>query len=73
MNTEDRIRIVKKSLINSVCGLLQDVVLMITSNSWGYSGDPNELKRRFIGSVSNYVDIADELMQLRIKQSKEDN
>lgn len=71
-NTEDRIQIVKKSLIDSMCGLLEDVVLLTTSNSFGYSGDPDELKCRFIGSVSNCVDSIDELMKLRIKQSREE-
>lgn len=71
-NTEDRIQIVKKSLIDSMCGLLEDVILLTTSNSYGFSDDPDELKRRFIGSVSNCVDSIDELMKLRIKQSREE-
>lgn len=72
MSTEDRIRIVKSSLIDSMCGLIEDVVLMTTSNSYGFSDDPDELKRRFRGSVSDCADKAEELIRLHLKQSRID-
>lgn len=72
-NIEDRIRIKKKLLSESMCRLLEDVFLMAISDTYGFSGDPDEFKRRFIGSVSDCVDMADELVKLRIKQSREDD
>lgn len=73
MSNEYRIRVVKKSMVDSMCRLLEDVFLMATSGTYGFSDDPDEFKHRFLGPVSDCVDGAEELMKLLLKQSREDD